>query len=123
VSVYINRIALLGRVTSQPKESGKAVTFTVVTNAYRKDSPESKATQFSEFHFITCYHPLNGYALKSVNKGDMLLLDGRLHYYTSPGASFPRASIIPDSLQIAIPKSEKAKENKEVEDSKPDIPF
>lgn len=102
-----NKVILIGRLTRDPETkalpSGQSVTsFGIATNRFFTDKSEQKQQQ-TEFHNIVLFGRLADIASQYLNKGSLVLIDGRLQTRTwqdSAGNKRYRTEIIAQSLQL-----------------------
>ncbi len=103
MNLFVNKIILVGRVTTAPKPSGKAISLNIVTSVYSKKT--TPPTQYSEFHYITVYNNDLKKTALTFNVGDIVSIEGRIHYYSYNNEFYKSASIIPEKLALVISKS------------------
>lgn len=109
----LNKIFILGNVTREPEvrslPSGQQVTsFGMATNRFYTDSSGQKK-QEAEFHNIVCFGKLADISSRYINKGSLVLIEGRIktrNWTNAQGAKQYRTEIIADSLQLG-PRGEK----------------
>ncbi|MEK7658472.1 MAG: single-stranded DNA-binding protein [Patescibacteria group bacterium] len=107
----LNKIFILGNVTRDPEvralPSGQSVTnFSVATNRFYTDSSGQKK-QEAEFHNVVCFGKLADISSRYLNKGSMLLVEGRIKTRTwqdSANVKHYKTEIIAENIQLA-PKS------------------
>ena len=86
----MNTVNLVGRISRDP-ESRSAGTTTVVTLFVATDRPKLKdgktfkdesgyTAKETEFHKVTCFGGLANAVAKNRIKGDLVAVEGRLHY-------------------------------------------
>lgn len=103
----LNKAFILGNVTRDPEvralPSGSQVTsFSIATNRYYTDSAGQKKEE-AEFHNIVCFGKLADISSRYLNKGSMVLIEGRIktrNWVNSAGAKQYRTEIIAESLQL-----------------------
>lgn len=103
----LNKAFILGNVTRDPEvkalPSGQQVTnFGIATNRFFTSSSGEKK-QSAEFHNIVCFGKLADIASRYLNKGSLVLIEGRIqtrNWVNSAGAKQYRTEIIADSLQL-----------------------
>ncbi len=106
-----NKAIILGNVTRQPEvralPSGKSVaSFGVATNRFYTDASGAKK-QEAEFHNVVCFGKLADISSRYLNKGSMVLIEGRIKtnsWQSQSGEKKYRTEIIAENLQLA-PKS------------------
>ncbi|SRR6056297_102515 len=106
-----NRAIVLGRLTRDPENkvlpSGNQVTsFSIATDRYYTNK-EGEKKQETEFHNITSFGRLAEIAAQYLNKGSLVLIEGRLRtrsWEDESGSKRYRTEIIASSLQLG-PKS------------------
>ena len=104
----LNKVFVLGNVTRDPEvralPSGQSVTnFGVATNRFYTDSSGQKK-QEAEFHNIVCFGKLADISSKYLNKGSLVLIEGRIKtrsWQNVQGLKQYRTEIIADGLQLA----------------------
>ncbi len=107
----LNKIFILGNVTRDPEvralPSGQSVTnFSVATNRFYTDSTGQKK-QEAEFHNVVCFGKLADISSRYLNKGSMLLVEGRIktrNWQDSANVKHYKTEIIAENIQLA-PKS------------------
>jgi len=103
----LNKAFILGNVTREPEvkslPSGQQVTsFGVATNRFYTSSSGEKK-QEAEFHNIVCFGKLADISSRYLNKGSLVLIEGRIktrNWVNATGAKQYRTEIIADSLQL-----------------------
>jgi single-strand DNA-binding protein len=111
VGVNLNKAFILGNVTREPEvrslPSGQQVTsFSIATNRFYTSSSGEKK-QEAEFHNIVCFGKLADISSRYLNKGGLVLIEGRIktrNWVNAQGVKQYRTEIIADSLQLG-PKS------------------
>jgi single-strand DNA-binding protein len=128
----LNKVILIGRLTRDPETralpSGQSVTsFGLATDRFFNDKSGQKQQQ-TEFHNIVLFGKLADIASQYLNKGSLVLIEGRLQTRTwqdSSGNQRSRTEIIGERIQLGPKSAEKiappAKKEKE-EPPKEDIP-
>ena len=107
----LNKAFILGNLTRDPEvralPSGQSVTsFGIATNRFYTDGTGQKK-QDVEFHNIVCFGKLADISSRYLNKGSMVLIEGRIktrNWQNSQGAKQYRTEIIAENLQMG-PKS------------------
>src|SRR6056297_318961 len=102
-----NRAIVLGRLTRDPENkvlpSGNQVTsFSIATDRYYTNK-EGEKKQETEFHNITSFGRLAEIAAQYLNKGSLVLIEGRLRtrsWEDESGSKRYRTEIIASSLQL-----------------------
>ncbi len=126
-----NKVILIGRLTRDPENralpSGQSLTsFGMATSRFFTDKNGQKQQQ-SDFHNIVLFGKLADIAMQYLNKGSMVLIEGRLQtrsWQDSSGIKKWRTEIIAERLQLG-PKSAKSQppaEAQEREEPKENIP-
>jgi len=126
----LNKVFLIGRLTRDPENkalpSGQSVTsFGLATDNFYTDKAGQKQQQ-TEFHNIVAFGKLAEIASQYLNKGSLVLIEGRLRtrsWQDSSGNQKYRTEITAERLQLG-PKStagkasnqEKPKEDSSAED-------
>lgn len=103
----LNKAFILGNVTRDPEvrslPSGQqVVSFGIATNRFYTDSTGQKK-QDAEFHNITCFGKLADIASQYLNKGSLVLIEGRIrtrNWQDNSGIKHYRTEIIADNLQL-----------------------
>ncbi len=103
----LNKAFVLGNVTRDPEvralPSGSQVTsFGIATNRYYTDSAGQKKEE-AEFHNIVCFGKLADISSRFLNKGSMVLIEGRIktrNWQDSAGVKHYKTEIIAESLQL-----------------------
>lgn len=103
----LNKAFVLGNVTRDPEvralPSGQQVTsFGIATNRFYSDSSGQKK-QDVEFHNIVCFGKLADISSRYLNKGSLVLIEGRIktrNWQNSSGVKQYRTEIIADTLQL-----------------------
>lgn len=104
----LNKAFILGNVTRDPEvralPSGQSVTnFGIATNRFYTDSAGQKK-QEAEFHNIVCFGKLADISSKYLNKGSLVLIEGRIKtgsWQNSAGVKQYKTEIIAEGLQLA----------------------
>lgn len=107
----LNKVILVGRLTRDPESralpSGSSVTtFGMATDRFFYDKAGQKQQQ-TEFHNIVIFGKLADIASQYLNKGSLVLIEGRLQTRTwkdNSGNQRSRTEIVAQSLQLG-PKS------------------
>jgi len=103
----LNKAFVLGNVTRDPEvralPSGQPVTsFGIATNRFYTDASGEKK-QDVEFHNIVCFGKLADIASKYLNKGSLVLIEGRIktrNWQDTAGMKHYKTEIIAESLQL-----------------------
>lgn len=103
----LNKAFILGNVTREPEvrslPSGQQVTsFGVATNRFYTSGTGEKK-QEAEFHNVVCFGKLADISARYLNKGSLILIEGRIktrNWVNASGAKQYRTEIIADSLQL-----------------------
>ena len=104
----LNKAFILGNVTRDPEvralPSGQSVTnFGIATNRFYTDASGQKK-QEAEFHNIVCFGKLADISSRYLNKGSLVLIEGRIKtrsWQNAQGLKQYRTEIIADGLQLA----------------------
>jgi single-strand DNA-binding protein len=102
-----NKVIIVGRLTRDPETrsltSGQSVVnFGLATSRFFTDKSEQKQQQ-TEFHNVVLFGRLAEIASQYLNKGSLVLIEGRLQTRTwedSTGNKRTRTEIIGESLQL-----------------------
>ena len=102
----LNKAFILGNVTREPEvrnlPSGQQVTsFSIATNRFYAVNGEKK--QEAEFHNIVCFGKLADISARYLNKGGLVLIEGRIktrNWMNAAGVKQYKTEIIADSLQL-----------------------
>ena len=103
----LNKAFVLGNVTKEPEvrslPSGQQVTsFSIATNRFYTSSAGEKK-QEAEFHNIVCFGKLADISAKYLNKGSLVLIEGRIktrNWTNNAGVKQYRTEIIAETLQL-----------------------
>ncbi|MEI7424559.1 MAG: single-stranded DNA-binding protein [Candidatus Staskawiczbacteria bacterium] len=103
----LNKVFILGNVTREPEvkalPSGQQVTsFGIATNRFYTSSAGEKK-QEAEFHNIVCFGKLADISAKYLNKGGLVLIEGRIktrNWMNTAGVKQYKTEIIAESLQL-----------------------
>jgi single-strand DNA-binding protein len=103
----LNKVILIGRLTRDPETralpSGQSVTsFGLATDRFFNDKSGQKQQQ-TEFHNIVLFGKLADIASQYLNKGSLVLIEGRLQTRTwqdSSGNQRSRTEIIGERIQL-----------------------
>lgn len=104
----LNKVFVLGNVTREPEvkalPSGQSVTnFAIATNRFYTDASGQKK-QEAEFHNIVCFGKLADISSRYLNKGSLVLIEGRIKtrsWQNAQGLKQYRTEIIAEGLQLA----------------------
>jgi len=107
----LNKVILIGRLTRDPETralpSGQSVTnFGMATDRFFTDKSGQKQQQ-TEFHNIVTFGKLADIAAQYLNKGSLVMIEGRLRtrsWQDTSGNKRSRTEIIGERLQLG-PKS------------------
>ena len=124
----LNKAFILGNVTRDPEvralPSGSQVTsFGIATNRYYTDSAGQKKEE-AEFHNIVCFGKLADISSRYLNKGSMVLIEGRIktrNWQDSAGVKHYKTEIIAESLQLG-PKNIGGSYKKPLSNPEPETP-
>lgn len=103
----LNKIFILGNVTREPEvrslPSGQQVTnFSIATNRFYNSTTGEKK-QETEFHNIVCFGKLADISSRYLNKGGLVLIEGRIktrNWVNAQGVKQYRTEVIAESLQL-----------------------
>lgn len=103
----LNKVFILGNVTREPEvkslPSGQQVTnFGIATNRFYTSSAGEKK-QEAEFHNIVCFGKLADISARYLNKGGLVLIEGRIktrNWMNAAGVKQYKTEIIAESLQL-----------------------
>lgn len=103
----LNKAFVLGNVTRDPEvrslPSGQQVTsFGIATNRFYTDSSGGKK-QEAEFHNIVCFGKLADISSRYLNKGSLVLIEGRIktrNWTNAQGVKQYRTEIIAEGMQL-----------------------
>jgi len=103
----LNKAFILGNLTRDPEvralPSGQQVSsFGVATNRFYTDSSGEKK-QDVEFHNIVCFGKLADISSRYLNKGSLVLIEGRIktrNWINAQGTKQYRTEIIAEALQL-----------------------
>jgi single-strand DNA-binding protein len=104
--VNLNKAFVLGNVTRDPEvkslPSGQQVAnFGIATNRFYSVNGEKK--QDAEFHNIVCFGKLADIASRYLNKGSLVLIEGRMktsNWVNSQGTKQYKTEIIAETMQL-----------------------
>ncbi len=124
----LNKVFLIGRLTRDPEKralpSGQSVTsFGMATDRFFNDKNGQRQQQ-TEFHNIVMFGKLADIASQYLNKGSLVLIEGRTQTRTwqdSSGNQRSRTEIVAERLQMG-PKSANRTVSQEPEKTSEDIP-
>lgn len=102
----LNKIFVLGNVTRDPEvrslPSGQQVaSFSMATNRFYSVNGEKK--QEAEFHNIVCFGKLADIASRYLNKGSLVLIEGRIktrNWTNQQGIKQYRTEIVAETMQL-----------------------
>jgi single-strand DNA-binding protein len=102
----LNKAFVLGNVTKDPEvrslPSGQQVTsFSIATNRFYTSNGEKK--QEAEFHNIVCFGKLADIAARYLNKGSLILIEGRIktrNWMNKDGVKQYKTEIIAETMQL-----------------------
>jgi len=105
--VNLNKAFVLGNVTRDPEvrslPSGQQVTnFSIATNRFYTDSSGEKK-QEAEFHNIVCFGKLADISSRYLNKGALVLIEGRIktrNWTNAQGVKQYKTEIIAEGMQM-----------------------
>ena len=103
----LNKAFVLGNVTRDPEvralPSGQQVTnFSIATNRFYTSGAGEKK-QEAEFHNIVCFGKLADISSRYLNKGSLVLIEGRIktrNWTNAQGVKQYRTEIIAESMQL-----------------------
>ena len=103
----LNKAFILGNVTRDPEvrsmpNGGQVTNFGIATNRFYTTSAGEKKSE-AEFHNIVCYGKLADTSARYLNKGSLVLIEGRIktRNWTNPaGVKQYKTEIIAESLQL-----------------------
>lgn len=105
----LNKVILVGRLTNDPQlrntPSGVSVcSFGLATNRVWNDRTSGERKKTTEFHNIVLWRKLAEIASQYLNKGSLVLIEGRLQTRTwndSSGNRKQRTEIVGEAIQLA----------------------
>lgn len=103
----LNKAFVLGNVTRDPEvrsmPNGNQVTsFSIATNRVWKDAQGQKKEE-AEFHNIVCYGKLADISSRYLNKGSLVLIEGRIktrNWQDTAGVKHWKTEIIAETMQL-----------------------
>src|ERR1035437_4412926 len=104
----LNKAFVLGNVTKDPEvrsmPNGNQVTnFSIATNRVWKDAQGQKKEE-AEFHNIVCYGKLADTSARYLNKGSLVLIEGRIKTRSwddkATGAKHWKTEVIAETMQL-----------------------
>ena len=104
----LNKVFIVGRLTQQPllknTPSGQSVcTFSVATNRTGKDRRTNETKKSTEFHNVVLWGRLAEIASQYLNKGGLVLIEGRLqtrNWKDNSGNQRYRTEIVGERMQL-----------------------
>lgn len=126
----LNKVFLIGRLTRDPESkallSGQSLTsFGMATDRFYTDKNGQKQQQ-TEFHNITAFGRLAEIAAQYLNKGSLVLIEGRLRTRTwqdSSGNKRSRTEITAERMQLGPKTAGKAAPAAPEETKEEEIPI
>jgi single-strand DNA-binding protein len=125
----LNKVFLVGNLTRDPEirnlPSGQSVaSFGMATNRFFTDK-EGQKQQKVEFHNIVLFGKLAETANSFLNKGSLVLIEGRLQTRTwddqQSGTKRSKTEIVGERIQLG-PRGSETKSNPQSKDNTEDIP-
>jgi single-strand DNA-binding protein len=106
--MYLNKVFLVGRLTADPilknTASGKTVcNFSIATNRIWTDRESGKKQEEAEYHNIVLWRNLAEIASQFLNKGSLVLIEGRLNtrsWEDSSGKKMYKTEIVGERMQM-----------------------
>lgn len=103
----LNKAFILGNVTRDPESKAlpsgqQVVSFGLATNRFYTDNTGQKK-QDTEFHNVVCFGRLADTASRYLNKGSLVLIEGRIktrNWQDNSGIKHYKTEIIADNLQL-----------------------
>jgi single-strand DNA-binding protein len=103
----LNKVFVLGNVTRDPEirsmPNGNQVTnFSIATNRVWKDAQGQKKEE-AEFHNIVCFGKLADISSRYLNKGSLVLIEGRIktrNWQDASGVKHWKTEIIAETMQL-----------------------
>lgn len=129
----LNKVFLVGNLTADPElknlQSGQAVcTFRLATNRIWTDRESGEKKQKAEFHSVVAWGKLATLASQYLNKGNLILIEGRLNtrsWEDPSGNKRYRTEIIAENIQFgpkgftgAVPGTDTRKSGNQAEGDK-----
>lgn len=126
----LNKVVLIGRVTQDPEvktiPSGQMVcTFGLATNRVWTNQDTKQKEEKTEFHNIVLWRRLAEIASQYVNKGSLILIEGRIQtrsWQDSSGNRRYKTEIVGENIQLG-PKSASQDVSFASTSKKPNIPI
>jgi len=124
----LNKVFLIGRLTQDPQlrttPTGQSVcSFSIATNRIGKDQKTGETKKSAEYHNIVLWRRLAEIASQYLNKGSLVLIEGRIQTRTwqdASGNTKTKTEIIGERIQLGprtagrvIPAEKEEKEEKE----------
>ena len=112
-----NLVLLIGNIGKDPEiisvKSGKIAKFSLATTEAYNDKSGEKIKK-TEWHNVVCFDPISGIAEKYVKKGQVVCVQGKIHYdsYDKDGVKQYFTQIICSELKI-LSKFEKPENTRE----------
>ncbi len=106
--MYLNKVILVGRLTADPvlknTSSGQSVcNFSIATNRVWTDRESGQKQEETEYHNIVFWRKLAEIASQFLNKGSLVLIEGRLttrSWEDSSGKKMYKTEIIGERMQM-----------------------
>lgn len=126
----LNKVIIIGNVTQDPEvrttPSGDHVTnFSVATNRIWKDKNTGEKQQKTEFHNIVAWRRLAEIAGQYLNKGSLVMIEGRLetrNWEDQNGTRKYRTEIIAENMQLGPKRTTNTDYSATSEDNKTNSP-
>lgn len=121
-----NRTTLVGRVGRDPvlHTGGKtpAASFSLATESHWTDG-DGERQSATDWHNVVCFGGLAGVAEKIVNRGRLLLVDGRLQTssYERDGVTHYRTEVVANELRVLGPRPAAAGEAADETAEEPEV--
>jgi len=107
----LNKIVMIGRAIKAPdkREAGSSTvaTFRLVSNRRYKKSKDSDYTEEATFVDVDCWNQKADFVLKHVQKGTILMVEGRLkqdNWTAQDGSNRSKLKITADNVEVDFSK-------------------
>lgn len=128
----LNKVFILGRLTRNPDKrslpnGNPVVSFGVATNRFYTDQNQEKKEE-TEFHNIVLFGKLADIASQYLQKGSLVLIEGRLRTSSwqdreNPGIKHYRTEIIGEKMQLGPRSSEQSNFNRQYDIQANDVQY
>lgn len=112
MSRSVNKIILVGHVGRDPEvrqtQNGTKVASLSLATNHRYGQTGEEPRERTDWHRLTLWNQLAGFAEEYVSKGDRVYIEGRLEYdsYERDGVTIPTAEVNVRELVLLSPREE-----------------